>query len=148
MTRPPRFTNKYRPESRWLQPQVVGETISAAQVSSESAGTLGDMDSLLVSAAANALGFGTYLEKIEELSADFSALTPPPTELAEDHKGLSSNFEELRTTAEQPSVGNLSSLPNWWQRRKSHGWSSKRCAVSRVSSILLQGQSVYFSFCT
>jgi hypothetical protein len=93
-------------------PQVVAETISTAQVCSESAGILGDMESLLVSAAANPLAFGTYLEKIEELSADFSALTPLPTELAEAHNELSSNFEELLTTAQQPSVGNLSSLPN------------------------------------
>lgn len=93
-------------------PQVVAETISTAQVCSESAGILGDMESLLVSAAANPLAFGTYLEKIEELSADFSALTPLPTELAEAHKELSSNFEELLTTAQQPSVGNLSSLSN------------------------------------
>ena len=93
-------------------PQVVAETISTAQVCSESAGILGDMESLLVSAAANPLAFGTYLEKIGELSADFSALTPLPTELSEAHNELSSNFEELLTTAQQPSVGNLSSLPN------------------------------------
>jgi hypothetical protein len=93
-------------------PQVVAETISTAQVCSESAGILGDMESLLVSAAANPLAFGTYLEKIGELSADFSALTPLPTELSEAHNELSSNFEKLLTTAQQPSVGNLSSLPN------------------------------------
>ncbi len=93
-------------------PQVVAETISTAQVCSESAGILGDMESLLVSAAANPLAFGTYLEKIGALSADFSALTPLPTELSEAHNELSSNFEELLTTAQQPSVGNLSSLPN------------------------------------
>jgi hypothetical protein len=93
-------------------PQGVAETISTAQVCSESAGILGDMETLLVSAAANPLAFETYLEKIDELSADFSALTPLPTELSEAHDELSSNFEELLTIAQQPSVGNLSSLPN------------------------------------
>ena len=93
-------------------PQVVAETISAAQVCSESAGILGDMESLLVSAAANPLALGTYLEKIDELATDFSALTPLPAELSEAHKELSSNFDKLLTTAEEPSVGNLASLPN------------------------------------
>ena len=100
------------PSLAGCSPQVVAETISTAQVCSESAGILRDMESLLVSAAANPLAFGTYLEKIEELSVDFSALTPLPTQLAEAHKELASNFEELLTTVQQPSVGNLSSLPN------------------------------------
>lgn len=93
-------------------PQVVAETISTAQVCSESAGILGDMESLLVSAAANPLAFGTYLEKIEELSADFSALTPLPAELADSHGALSGNFEQLLTTAKNPSVADLAALPN------------------------------------
>ena len=93
-------------------PQIVAETISTAQVCSESAGILGDMESLLVSAAANPLALGTYLEKIDELATDFSALTPLPAELSEAHKELSSNFDKLLTTAEEPSVGNLASLPN------------------------------------
>ena len=93
-------------------PQVVAETISTAQVCSQSAGILGDMESLLVSAAANPLAVGLYLEKIGELSTDFSALTPLPAELADAHDELSSNFEKLLMTARQPSVGNLASLPN------------------------------------
>lgn len=93
-------------------PQLVAETISTAQVCSQSAGILGDIEGLLVSAAANPLAFGTYLEKIGELSADFSALTPLPSELAGAHNELSSNFEELLIIAQQPSVGNLASLPN------------------------------------
>ena len=100
------------PSLAGCSPQLVAETISTAQVCSESAGILGDMESLLVSAASNPLAFGTYLQKIGELSADFSALTPLPSELAGAHNELSSNFEELLMTAQQPSVGNLASLPN------------------------------------
>lgn len=93
-------------------PQTVAETISTAQVCSESAGILGDMESLLVSAAANPLAFSTYFEKIGELSSDFAALTPLPSELADAHDKLSSNFEALLEVAEQPSVAHLASLPN------------------------------------
>jgi len=92
-------------------PQGVAETISTAQVCSESAEILGDMESLLVSAAANPIAVGTYLEKIGELSADFSELTPLPEELALAHNELATNFGELLSTAQEPSVEKLSSLP-------------------------------------
>ena len=93
-------------------PQVVAETLSTVQVCSQSAGILGDMQSLLGSAAANPLALGTYLEKIGELSAEFSALTPLPSELSAAHRELSSKFEELLSTVEEPSLGNLAALPN------------------------------------
>ncbi len=69
------------------------------------------MQSLLGSAAANPLALGTYLEKIGKLSAEFSALTPLPSELSAAHNELSSKFEELLLTVEEPSLGNLAALP-------------------------------------
>ena len=102
----------FAPAVTGCSPQLVAETVSKAQVCSDSARILGDMENLLVSAAANPLASVTYLETIDELASEFSALTPLPSELADSHDELSGNFEGLLQIAKSPSVGNLGSLPN------------------------------------
>lgn len=93
-------------------PQGVAETISTAQVCSESAGILADMESLLVSIAANPLAFETYLGKISELSADFATLNPIATEVDGPHAAVSAGFAQLIETAESPTVTSIGEIPN------------------------------------
>lgn len=93
-------------------PQVVAETVSTAQVCSESAEILADMESLLVSVAANPLAFDTYLGKISELSSEFAALNPVATEVDGPHAAVSEGFAQLIDTAESPTVTSIGGLPN------------------------------------
>jgi hypothetical protein len=93
-------------------PQGVAETISTAQVCSESSEILADMESLLVSVAANPLAFDTYLGKISELSSEFAALNPVATEVDAPHAAVSEGFAQLIETAENPTVTSIGELPN------------------------------------
>ncbi len=93
-------------------PQGVAETISTAQVCSESAEILADTESLLVSVAANPLAFDTYLGKISELSSEFAALNPVATEVDAPHAAVSEGFAQLIETAESPTVTSIGEPPN------------------------------------
>ena len=92
-------------------PQAVAERVSTTQVCAESAGILRDMREIVLLAATNPAGVGTYAEKLGQLLDDFDALDPLEPELDAAHAKVSSSINALLDTISDPSVSALADVP-------------------------------------
>ncbi len=90
----------------------LSDSLSSVQVCAASVGILTSMEEVLRSALANPMEVGASAERLEELSAQFDALSPTDETLAAAHAALGSQIDVILATVENPDAAGLLGLPN------------------------------------